>query len=66
MNDIKKRKGKRGFDALKESRRWRIVTGKILTKMTFGDQQALLNRTVNRIFNNESRKPKEAKETSDR
>ena len=38
-----------GFDAVKESRRWRRATGKILNRMTFEQQQTLLRKTTDGI-----------------
>lgn len=41
---------KKTFDAVKSSRRWRIATGRKLRGLTFEQQQALLNRTMESFF----------------
>jgi hypothetical protein len=41
---------KKTFDAVAESRRWRIRTGRKLRKLTFAQQQELLNRTTEAFF----------------
>jgi hypothetical protein len=37
---------KKTFDAVAQSRRWRIATSKLLNKMTPGEQIAFLNRRL--------------------
>lgn len=37
---------KKSFDAVAESRRWRIETGRKLRGLSFEEQQALLRRTT--------------------
>lgn len=46
---------KKSFDAVAQSRRWRVRTGKRLKGLTFAQQQELLNRTTAEFF---SGKPK--------
>lgn len=41
---------KKTFDAVAESRRWRIQTGRKLRGLTFEQQQALLRRTTEEFF----------------
>ena len=41
---------KKGFDAVAESRRWRIQTGCKLRGLSFARQQALLQRTTETFF----------------
>ena len=41
---------KKTFDAVAESRRWRIQTGRKLRKLTFAQQQELLRRTTEAFF----------------
>lgn len=41
---------KKTFDAVAESRRWRIQTGRKLRGLTFEQQQALLQRTTDAFF----------------
>jgi very-short-patch-repair endonuclease len=41
---------KKSFDAVAESRRWRRATSRRLNKLTFEQQQALLNRTTAEFF----------------
>jgi hypothetical protein len=41
---------KRGFDAIAASRRWRVATGRKLSKLTFEQQQELLKRTTEEFF----------------
>jgi very-short-patch-repair endonuclease len=46
---------KKSFDAVAESRRWRIATGRKLRGLSFEEQQALLRRTTEAFF---AEKPK--------
>jgi hypothetical protein len=41
---------KKTFDAVAESRRWRIQTGRKLRGLSFEQQQALLQRTTEAFF----------------
>lgn len=41
---------KKSFDAVAESRRWRIRTGRKLRGLSFEEQQALLKRTTEAFF----------------
>ncbi len=41
---------KKTFDAVAESRRWRIATGRKLRGLTFEQQQELLRRTTAAFF----------------
>lgn len=41
---------KKTFDAVAESRRWRIQTGRKLRGLTFEQQQELLRRTTEAFF----------------
>ena len=41
---------KKTFDAVAESRRWRIQTGRKLRGLTFEQQQVLLRRTTEAFF----------------
>ena len=41
---------KKTFDAVAQSRRWRIQTGRKLRGLTFEQQQALLQRTTEAFF----------------
>ncbi len=41
---------KKTFDAVAESRRWRIATGRKLRGLTFEQQQALLRSTTEAFF----------------
>jgi very-short-patch-repair endonuclease len=41
---------KKSFDAVAESRRWRIATGRKLRGLTFEQQQELLRRTTEEFF----------------
>jgi hypothetical protein len=41
---------KKTFDAVAESRRWRIQTGRKLRGLTFAQQQVLLRRTTETFF----------------
>ena len=41
---------KKTFDAVAESRRWRIQTGRKLRGLTFDQQQELLRRTTEEFF----------------
>jgi hypothetical protein len=41
---------KKSFDAVAESRRWRIQTGRKLRGLSFAQQQALLQRTTKAFF----------------
>ena len=41
---------KKTFDAVAESRRWRIATGRKLRGLTFQQQQELLRRTTEKFF----------------
>ena len=41
---------KKTFNAVAESRRWRIATGRKLRGLTFEQQQALLKRTTDAFF----------------
>lgn len=43
-------KVKKTFDAVAESRRWRIAAGKRLSKMTFAEQQEYLQRVTEAFF----------------
>lgn len=38
------------FDAVAESRRWRVQTARKLRKLTFAQQQELLGRTTEAFF----------------
>ena len=49
---------KKTFDAVAESRRWRVQTGCKLRKLTFEQQQELLRRTTEEFF---AAKPKRAR-----
>jgi hypothetical protein len=46
---------KKTFDAVAESRRWRVQTGRKLRGLTFEQQQELLRRTTEAFF---AEKPK--------
>jgi hypothetical protein len=41
---------KKTFDAVAESRRWRIATGRKLRGLTFEQQQELLRQTTEKFF----------------
>jgi hypothetical protein len=41
---------KKTFDAVAESRRWRIATGRKLRGLTFAQQQEVLRRTTEEFF----------------
>lgn len=41
---------KKTFDALAQSRRWRVQTGRKLRSLTFEQQQELLQRTTAKFF----------------
>jgi hypothetical protein len=41
---------KKTFDAVAQSRRWRIATGRKLRGLTFEQQQELLRRTTEEFF----------------
>jgi hypothetical protein len=41
---------KKTFDAVAQSRRWRIQTGRKLRSLTFEQQQELLRRTTEAFF----------------
>lgn len=41
---------KKTFDAVAESRRWRLATGRKLRGLTFEQQQALLKKTTEAFF----------------
>lgn len=41
---------KKTFDAVAESRRWRVQTGRKLRGLTFEQQQELLRRTTEAFF----------------
>ena len=41
---------KKTFNAVAESRRWRIQSGRKLRGLTFAQQQALLKRTTDAFF----------------
>lgn len=41
---------KKTFDAVAESRRWRIATGRKLRGLTFEQQQEVLRRTTEEFF----------------
>jgi hypothetical protein len=41
---------KKSFDAVAESRRWRIQTGRKLRGLSFAQQQTLLRRTTETFF----------------
>ncbi len=41
---------KKTFDAVAESRRWRIAAGKRLGKMTFAEQQVYLQQVAEAFF----------------
>ena len=41
---------KKTFDAVAESRRWRVATGRKLRGLTFEQQQALLKSTTDTFF----------------
>lgn len=41
---------KKTFDAVAESRRWRIATGRKLRGLTFEQQQEILRRTTEGFF----------------
>ena len=41
---------KKTFDAVAQSRRWRLATGRKLRGLTFEQQQALLQKTTEAFF----------------
>ena len=41
---------KKTFDAVAESRRWRIATGRKLRSLTYEQQEELLHRTTEEFF----------------
>lgn len=41
---------KKSFDALAQSRRWRVQTSRKLNGLTFEQQQELLRRTTEKFF----------------
>lgn len=41
---------KKSFDAVAESRRWRVQTGRKLRRLSFEQQQELLRRTTEEFF----------------
>ena len=48
---------KKTFDAVAESRRWRIRTARKLRGLTFEQQQALLRRTTEAFFAEKPKRP---------
>jgi hypothetical protein len=52
---------KKSFDAVAESRRWRIRTGRKLRGLSFAQQQTLLRRTTKAFFTAKADAPVAAK-----